>query len=333
MVTRDDVARHAGVSVAVVSYVVNNKNNVREETRRKVLQAIEELGYNPNMAARSLKTKKTNQIGVLFNNLGNSFETGISLGLEQRARQHDQSLIFQTYVPSEEHKLKAIFTGRTDGLILMGQSLKPETIEHFSKFGIPLLSVMKPVHEHAYMGSIDIPWFAAMCELVEHLKSLGHRQIGFMANTVHDHYHHARFLLFRQAMEAAGLEFQQQSLLQSGGTLESAYERMSRRIQASPELPFTAIVCAGDLMAIGVLSACKDCGLSVPADLSIAGCEDILMTSHTTPTLTTIHYPRKEIGYKAVDAIMAQINGADAPADTGFGYELIVRHSTAKPKQ
>ncbi|CAG7645114.1 LacI family DNA-binding transcriptional regulator [Paenibacillus allorhizosphaerae] len=331
MVTRDDVARHAGVSVAVVSYVVNNKNNVKEETRQKVLRAIEELGYNPNMAARSLKTRKTNQIGVLFNNLGNSFETGISLGLEQRARQYDQSLIFQTYIRSEEHKLKSIFSGRTDGIILMGQSLKPETIEHFAKFGVPLYSVLKPVQDHAYVRSIDIDWYDAMLKLVEHLKSLGHHKIGFMANAMHDHYHHVRFLHFRQAMEASGLEFEEHSLLQAGGYLESAYDRMSNRIKANPKLPFTAIVCAGDLMAIGVLSACKDCGLSVPGDLSVAGCENILMTSHTTPTLTTIHYPRKEIGYMAVDTIMGQIHNGDEPTDSTFGFELMIRQSTVKP--
>ncbi|WP_409344970.1 LacI family DNA-binding transcriptional regulator [Paenibacillus sp. MBLB4367] len=328
MVTRNDVAKHAGVSVAVVSYVMNNKDNVKEATRQKVLRAIEELGYNPNSAARSLKTKRTSQFGVLFNNLGNPFETGISLGLEERARQFGQSLIFQTYVRSEEDKLRTIFMGRTDGLLLMGQSLKNETIDHFTKMGVPIYSVTAPVKFHSSVRCIDINWYEAMLKLLLHLKEQGHARIGFMAHSVRELHHHVRYLHFRKAAEALGLEFQEEWLLQAEGRLESAYLHMSNRIKETPDLPFTAIVCANDLMGIGVLSACKDSGLSVPKAISVAACENILMASHTTPALTTLHYPRREIGFMAIDMIMQQVNGGNKPVDCTVGFELIVRDST-----
>ncbi|MEF3302087.1 LacI family DNA-binding transcriptional regulator [Paenibacillus sp. GYB003] len=333
MVTRDDVARRAGVSVAVVSYVINNKAVVKEATRQKVLEAIRELGYNPNLTARSLKTKRTNQIGVLFNNIGNSFETGIALGLELKARQYGQSLIFQTYAPEEEDHLKTIFMGRTDAIIAFGQSLKPETVEHFAKVGVPLFSIMTPEERHDTVPFADIDWLAAYRELVGHLAGHGHKRIGFMGNREREKHLDVRYRFFRMALDARGLEFRDEWLLRGNfGSLESAYDAMSGRLAEGDELPFTAIVCASDLMAIGVLSACRDRGVSVPDRLSIASSEDILMASHTTPPVTTIHYPRREIGYATIDAILAHLS--EGVPLTGFTekYEIVVRQSTGRAR-
>jgi len=331
MVTRDDVAKHAGVSVAVVSYVINNKAIVKEETRQKVLRSIEALGYNPNLAARSLKTKRTNQYGVLFNNLGNPFETGISLGLEEKARELGQSLIFQTFLRAEEEKLKTIFMGRTDGLILLGQSLQETTVQYFGKLGLPVYSITTPVHAHPSVRCIDIDWYKAMTDLLRHLKELGHTRIAFMGNANAEHPHHVRYLQFRRALEALGLSFDPASLMQADGRLESAYGVMKSHLADTSRLAFSAIVCANDLMAIGVLSACKDRGLAVPRDLSVAGCENILMASHTTPSLTTIHYPRRESGFLAVERILRR-EGGDAAQEAAehLEHKLIVRESTGE---
>lgn len=327
MVTRNDVARHAGVSVAVVSYVINNKPNVKESTRQKVMQAIEELGYKPNLTARSLRTKKTNQLGVLVNNLGDPFETGILLGLERKARTNDQFLFIQTYHREEEEQLKNIFMGRTDGILLMGQSLQPETISYFTKTGVPIYSITKPVKEHLSVHSVDIDWYAAMVRLIRHLRDFGHTHIGFMANEMQERHHHVRYLGFLKAMEDAGLPFSEEHLIYGRGTLESAYDVMKKRLALEKELPFTAMICANDLMAVGVLSACRDDGIDVPGQLSVAGCEDILMASHTLPALTTIHYPRPEIGSIAVEMLLQKING-EQPIHCTVSGELSVRQST-----
>lgn len=331
MITRNDVAKHAGVSVAVVSYVINNKNIVKESTRRRVLQSIKELGYNPNLAARSLKTKRTNQFGVLFNNLGNPFETGISLGLEAKAREYGQSLIFQTFVREEEEKLKTIFMGRTDGLILLGQSLQAETVEYFDRLNIPLFSITTPVEAHPSIKIVDINWHQAMLDILKHLQQNGHRKIGFIGSRMRDHHLHYRYQQFLRAIQETGMEFQEDWLLQADGRLESAQSEMGGRLDLQPRLPFTAIVSANDLMAIGVLSACKDKGIQVPDELSIIGCEDILMASHTTPTMTTIHYPRRLIGFKAIECIMKAVDKADGEAaGATLDYNLELRESTGR---
>jgi len=338
MVTRDDVARHAGVSVAVVSYVVNNKDNVKEATRQKVLQAIDELGYKPNLTARSLKTKKTGQIGVLFDNLGNPFETGISLGLEEQAREMGYSLIFQTLVHAEEEKLKTVFMGRTDGLLLLGQSLGKDTVEHFTKLDVPFYSVMTPAVRLPAISAIDINWHEAMLQLLSHLKGLGHVRIGFMGHMDDEHYLHIRYRHFLQAMEQLDLHFDAAMLLLAEGRLEPAYAVMSQLLGTSRDLPFTAIICANDLMGIGVLSAAKDAGVSVPEQLSVACCEDIMMASHTTPALTTLHYPRQKAGYMAIQLLLEQIDSPQKPRhvepkDTIIDFELVLRQSTGAAPQ
>ncbi|MDF2661392.1 MAG: catabolite control protein [Paenibacillus sp.] len=331
MVTRDEVARHAGVSVAVVSYVINNKPVVKEATRQKVLQAIRELGYSPNLTARSLKTRRMNQIGVLFNHIGNPFETGIALGLEQRARKDGQSLIFQTYDPSEEDHLKTLFSGRADAIILLGQQLKADTIDHFTKIGVNLFSVMMPQQPHARIPCADIDWFEAYRAMVDHLIRFGHTRIGFMGALNRESYLGIRFRHFRQALLSHGLEFRDERLMHgSFGTLEMAYEQMASRLSSGTDLPFTAIVCANDLMAIGVLSACRDYGVAVPEQLSIASSENILMSSHTSPPLTTIHYPRREIGFTTIEAVINHLNTGTPLTNYTLNHELFVRSSTGK---
>ncbi|MBD2864399.1 LacI family DNA-binding transcriptional regulator [Paenibacillus oceani] len=331
MVTRDEVAKHAGVSVAVVSYVINNKPVVKEATRQKVLQAIRELGYSPNLTARSLKTRRTNQIGVLFNHIGNPFETGIALGLEHRARKDGQSLIFQTYDPLEEDHLKTLFSGRVDAIILLGQSLKTDTVDHFAKIGVPLFSVMTPDQPNDIVPCADINWYEAYRAMIEHLIRFGHTRIGFMGALNRESYLNVRFRHFRRALLAQGLEFRDEWLVHgSFGSLEMAYKQMSERLSGGTDLPFTAIVCANDLMAIGVLSACRDNGVSVPGQLSIASSENILMSSHTSPPLTTVHYPRPEIGVATIEEVMNHLNTGAPLSSRTLKHEIYERSSTGQ---
>jgi DNA-binding LacI/PurR family transcriptional regulator len=129
MATRQEVADRAGVSVAVVSYVLNNRKIVKEQTRQKVLEAVLALNYKPNLLARSLKTKKSKQIAVLVQFLGNPFEAGILLRIETVAKANGYFVFFQTYEEEQEERLKELFMGRVDGIILLGQALMKRLLE------------------------------------------------------------------------------------------------------------------------------------------------------------------------------------------------------------
>lgn len=331
MVTRKDVADRAGVSSAVVSYVLNNREIVKEETRQKVLEAIRELGYQPNLLAQSLKTKKSRQIAVLINYLGNPFEAGLLISIEQHAKDRGYFVFFQTYKQEEEDQLKSLFMGRVDGILLLGQALKPQVLEHFQTLDTPIVSVMKPAGSmgsgsEASVPYMDLDWEAEMRKLVRHLQQQGHTRIGFMGSGEAGQHDVVRLQAFIHVLREAGCTWHSEDLLDGGGRFESAERVLHAELMRQSAL-FTALVCANDLMAAGCLAACRKAGVRVPSQLAVAGCEDILMSSQTDPPLTTIHYPRPQIGKAAMKLLLDTIEGNTAELPL-FSGELVVRRST-----
>jgi DNA-binding LacI/PurR family transcriptional regulator len=328
MVSRKDVADRAGVSSAVVSYVLNNREIVKEETRQKVLEAIRELGYQPNLLAQSLKTKKSRQIAVLINYLGNPFEAGLLISIEQHAKDRGYFVFFQTYKQEEEDQLKSLFMGRVDGILLLGQALKPQVVEHFQTLDMPIVSVMKPTGSDldASVPYMDLDWEAEMSKLVRHLQQQGHTRIGFMGSGEAGQHYEVRMQAFIHALRETGCTWYSEDLLDGGGRFEPA-ERVLHAELIRQSIGFTALVCANDLMAAGCLAACRKAGAQVPKQLAVAGCEDILMSSQTDPPLTAIHYPRPQIGEAAMRLLLDTIEGNTAETPL-FSGELVVRRST-----
>lgn len=328
MTTREEVARKAGVSVAAVSYVVNNKPGVSDATRLKVLEAIRELDYRPSHAARTLKTKKTNHLTVFVNYLGDPFEAGILLHIEAEAKRFGYFVNFQTYLPEQEEQLRHFFAGRIDGVLLLGQSLHEATLNELQKHNIPVVSIMKPVDSGAITAFVDIDWTRSLQKLIRHFKQMGHERIGFMANFSQAHAHERRRSAFQQAMEAEGLPCSPDDVISGGGRLEPARQAAIDYFNSARGVRHTAFVAASDLMAIGMLSACREAGIAVPDRLAIAGCENILMTLQTTPAITTLHYPRVRAAVAAVRMMVDSLQGEPIESKL-LECGLFIRHSTS----
>ncbi|WP_373232761.1 LacI family DNA-binding transcriptional regulator [Cohnella sp.] len=337
MATRQEVADRAGVSVAVVSYVINNRKLVKEETRHKVLDAIRELGYRPNQTARSLKTKKSQQIAVLIHYIGNPFEAGLLLSIEATAKLHGYFVFVQTYEPDREEELRSLLMGRVDGVLLLGQSFSQETLEYFSSLEVPVVSAMQPTAwdgaKIANVPYVDIEWLPAMRSLVAHLRQQGHERITFMTTGGQNLHYAVRYKAFRDAMRLEGLDIS--GVLDGSGRFEQAQAMLGGLLGGDDgaAVDFTAIVCANDLMAAGCLAACREQGVRVPQDMAVAGCENILMSSQLSPPLTVIHYPRQVAGEVAMNMLLDRMNGLKTEPVRLSG-SLIVRASTRpdKPK-
>ncbi|CAN7405337.1 LacI family DNA-binding transcriptional regulator [Paenibacillus sp. LjRoot56] len=329
MASRQEVAERAGVSVAVVSYVLNGKTNVKMETRVRVLAAMKELGYEPNLLARSLKTKKTGQLAVLVNYLGNPFEAGLLLHFESAAREEAFLVFFQSYTPDTEEQLISSLRGRVDGIILLGQQLKAETYDRILEWEVPILSVTKsPNAEVRGIPFIDVDWTVLYRQAIQHLKDKGHTSIGYMTDTESSSYHVNRLLHFQEAMLAEGLELQEGALLNGGGRLENASEVFQSYVDNHPSgLPFSAIICSNDLMAAGILDVCKKNGIQIPKQLAILGSENILMTTLTEPQLSVIHYPRDEAGKLAME-MMKELMGKRQVSSRTLTGHLVIRSSS-----
>jgi DNA-binding LacI/PurR family transcriptional regulator len=328
MVTRKDVAEHAGVSEAVVSYVLNNKQLVKESTRRKVLEAIEQLGYRPNQMARSLKRQRTEQIAVLMGAIGNPFEAGILLHVESTAQELGYIVFFHSYKPDNESKLIDLLHGRVDGVVVLGHSLRQETLEHFGQQGIPVMSLLTPAKRHTNYPVYDVDWVAAMRELVKHLLQQGHRRVGLIAHASKEHYLQIREDCFRSEAEAAGLMCDDNSVIRAQGNFESAEHGLAQWLGLhNGELPVTAIIGLNDLMAMGALSACRQHQLQIPEQMAVVGCEGILLSSQTNPPMTTLVYPRFELGREGMKWFIQRLKGEEPEELRSFRAALVIRSS------
>ncbi len=333
MVTRQEVADRAGVSVAVVSYVLNGRNIVKEETKRRVQEAIQELGYRPNQTARSLKTKKSQQIAVLIHYIGNPFEAGMLLHIEATAKQHGYFVFVQTYDPNREEELRGLFMGRVDGVLLLGPCFSRETFEYFNSLQIPIVSVMKPSTwgERNNVPYVDIEWLPVMRNLISHLRQQGHERIAFMSQGGQNLHYAVRYHAFCEVMRLEGLDTNAavSRYLDGSGRFEQAQEVLGRLLDCEEGVhpDFTAILCANDLMAAGCLAACRERNIRVPHELAIAGCENILMSTQCSPPLTVIDYPRQLAGEAAMNMLLDQMNGNNTDPILLSG-SLIVRGST-----
>lgn len=336
MVTRQDVADRAGVSVAVVSYVLNDREIVKEATKRRVQEAIRELGYRPNQTARSLKTKKSQQIAVLIHYIGNPFEAGLLLHIEETAKLHGYFVFVQTYDPDREEELRGLLMGRVDGVLLLGQSFSQETFEYFSSLDVPIVSAMQPSDwdggERNNVSFVDIEWLPVMSSLLSHLRQRGHERIAFMTVGGNNLHYAVRYHAFCEVMrlERVGLEGSASRILNGSGRFEQARAVLGSLLDEveGGHIDFTAIVCANDLMAAGCLAACHERGIQVPHDLAIAGCENILMSSQLSPPLTVIDYPRQLVGEAAMNLLFDRMKGIQREP-IHFSGSLIIRGSTS----
>lgn len=327
MVSRKEVADKAGVSVATVSYVINHKSGVSDEVRSRVQAVIEQLGYKPSHAARALKMKKTNCLAVFVNYLGDPFEAGLLNTMEQHARRRGYYMYFHTYQADQEKEFLQHVSGRIDGLLLLGQTLKQETIDALRAQDVPIVSAMEPVEAAGIAAYVDIDWEAGMRKLVRHLTGQGHRKIGFMANGNIRHAHELRKRAFMTVTREMDLFVDEDSLLRGGGRLEQAEAEMDRYLGAVRSDAPSAWIAASDLMAVGMLAACRNRGMEVPGQLALTGCEHILMAAQTTPALTVLQCPRPEIAAIAVER-MASILGGEQVDSVRLDAPLLVRGSS-----
>lgn len=332
MTTLDDVARHVGVTSATVSNVITGKGSVGENTRARVFAAIEELGYQPNLVARSLARKKTFTLALVLLTIANPFYAEIAEEIERVARQHGyQLLLCNTHKDTtigREH-LKALSSRWVDGLLVMGGSLSvPDMLAaaRRGQRGQPLvLSVPSEHEQNVALPVVDIDFHHAGELVARHLLELGHHRTAVIVEAPS---HVLRLEGFRTALATSGVALPTEYVQYGDSTMQSGYQG-AEALLALPIRP-TAIFATNDLMALGAVEAALDQGLRVPGDLSVAGLDDIMLGAHVRPPLTTVAIPKQELAKQAIELLLRYIDGAESePVALTVRPHLVVRHSTA----
>ena len=288
-VTIKDVAKRAGVSLQTVSNTLNGTAKVRPGTRHKVLKACEELSYTPNAAARSLVTQKRNTIGLVVTNIRNPIYGDVVTIITEVAERYGYSVIVgntKRDTISEQRTVNLLVEQRVDGVLLASGSWNSSATEMLLTANIPVVRIL------SHPKKLNTDYFGAdNCEgmrvATNHLISLGHVDIGFITGPKSS-ISIQREQGFRDAMKVTELPINESWIIDGGFMRETAY-KVGHKLLANMPKP-TALVCASDLMAIGIIDAAIDLGLHVPHDLAIVGFDDIFVASIRMIGLTTVRF-------------------------------------------
>jgi len=330
-VTIYDVAREAGVSMATVSRVVNNNPNVKPQTRKKVYEAIERLGYRPNAVARGLASKKTTTVGVVIPDIANANFAEVARGIEDIANMYHYNIILCNADKRKEKEIRVINTlleKQVDGLLFMGGVVTDEHIQAFNTSNVPIV-LCATTDEKGTMPSVDIDHETAAYDAVRKLIAEGHTRIAMISGTLQDPANgYARYQGYKRALEESGIALDETLVRVGNYRYESGIEAVQYFLGLA-ERP-TAVFAATDEMAIGAIHGIQDAGLSVPADISVIGVDNIRMASMVRPLLTTVAQPMYDIGavsMRLLTKLMKKENVEQARVT--LQHELIVRNSVA----
>ncbi|WP_261130751.1 LacI family DNA-binding transcriptional regulator [Bacillus sp. Marseille-Q3570] len=333
MVTIKDVARKANVSTATVSRILNNQTGYSEQTRETVMKVIEELSYKPNAVARSLISRNTQTIGVLFPNVSSMLSSEILQGIEEVAHHYGSSVIV-CHTASDGIRtnkyLQLLHEKRVDGLIFVSETLRDEYYEKIKTMNIPLvlISTMSYKHQVPYVKVDDRN---ASYTATKYLIENGHTKIGMISGNKKDPIAGApRIQGFQDALSESSLSDSSNNVIfQNGFTFQDGKEGALKLLQQSPEI--TGIVAASDEIAIGAMSSLHHMGKKVPDDLSIIGYDNLTTSEMVIPPLTTIAQPFVEMGANASEMIFEMLrNHTHQVQSRIMRHQLIERESVKK---
>ena len=322
-VTLKDIAERANVTTATVSMVINNKPNISEETRNRVLAIARELNYHPNAMARSLAIRKSNAVGVIVPNLASSYVVRILQGIKGTNRDSQYTIqLFDTIGQNEtEAQLfqRLACERRIDGAILVGPICSEEEMSVFKDEKVPCIVVAR---KSAVLDSVYVNNAQGSREATEYLIGKGHRAIACVVCRKRSLPWEDRLEGYRQAKESAGLTFREDLVIEvAEDGIVDGHQAWSHMSIMSPR-PTAAFVPAGDMVAIGLIKAAKKAGFVVPKDLAVVGFDDLPAAEVIEPALTTVRQPKLEMGDTAIDLIIDKIEGREPQI---VGRELLTK--------
>ncbi|HTG33533.1 MAG TPA: LacI family DNA-binding transcriptional regulator [Thermoanaerobaculia bacterium] len=306
-----EVALKAGVSIATVSRVLNDKGPVAVETRQRILAAIEQLRYVPHGAARSLITNQTDTIGVLLPDLYGEFFSEVIRGIDLAARRSGFHVLISGF-HSDRAEIEAVLRalrGRVDGLIVLSPDVDAQSLRRNLPETLPVVLLNTPIEDRqdgADFDAINVDNHGGAFAMVRHLAGLGHRRIAFIRGPEENADARERLRGYRDALLSLGMK--RSDALELGGDFseESGY-RAGQRLLALEPRP-AAVFAANDSMAIGCLFALREAGVQVPGDIALAGFDDIPIARYITPPLSSVHVPIAELGTRAMERLLHAVD-------------------------
>lgn len=325
-ITLKMVAERAGVSVNTASRAINNKSDINEETKKRVLKVAQELGYVQNATAVALRTKKTRTLGVVIADNRNPFYAEVLNGIEEAAREKNYHIILantQRDYQKEEEAINLLLAKRVDGLLITPVQDRNDDIKKLIEANIPFVIVGRDFEnievDAVYNDEVKGGFFAT-----EYLIKKGHKRIAFINGFLHKSPAQGRLEGYKKALKEHGIPLDDMMVSVGDIDVEDGYERTKQMLEKN--LDFTAIFAYNDMMAFGAMQAVKEKGLRIPEDIGLVGYDDIPFSSLISPSLSTIRLKKQELGAESVKLLLSRINGSrEKMKKIMLNVELIVR--------
>jgi LacI family transcriptional regulator len=333
-VTSLDVARRAGVSRTTVSFVLNNVAGIQigEDTRKRVHQAAQDLGYVPDAAAQALASGRSKTIGLLLARrphliASDMFLTQIMEVLVRQVNYQGMRLMLHVVEDFEDREsyLKLVRSNSIDGILYSGPRFEDTALLSLVEHGVPTVVMgALPGTNYAY---VDVDNRSAAFHAVEHLLQLGHQCIGCITNAKSSYVAASdRLAGYQDALEMAGIPLNKQMIRYGDFDPESGYVQMNNLLETQPTM--TAVFVASDVVAFGAMAAVRERGIRIPQDISIIGFDDVPVARYVEPSLTTMRLPVAELARRAGAMVIGMINGEQPEhPQILLDAELLVRKS------
>ncbi|WP_130838294.1 LacI family DNA-binding transcriptional regulator [Lachnoclostridium sp. Marseille-P6806] len=335
MVTINEVAEAAGVSISTVSRVMNQSGIVSAETCRRVMEAVRELGYIPNISAKKAAHKSNKLIGVLFPDISNNVFGRIMQGINSVVTPLGYNLIIcetDGELEKEIHFLNVLKNKQVDGVIMANIHIPGEHMMWIHRNHIPVIYVCQDVPEFDLKvpcSSVNMDNKQAICDMVHFLYHMGHRQIAFVGGPLHDlSAGKKRYDGYMKGMKECSLPIRQDMIaFQDAFTIDAGYRGMHEIYEKSSALP-TAVLCACDNMAVGAIDFMYDNHIKVPEHISVTGVDDTELAGAIRPSLTTIRHATPDTGVKAAHLLLEYLAAPDFDGGAfNVPYQILRRQS------
>ena len=307
-VTIYDVAREANVSMATVSRVVNGNPNVKPTTRKKVLEAIERLGYRPNAVARGLASKKTTTVGVIIPDISSIFYSELARGIEDIATMYKYNIILSNSDQNKQkefHLLNTMLGKQVDGIVFMGGNITEDHVAEFGKSPVPIV-LAASIENSGTIPSVTIDYNQAANDAVSALIAKGHKKIAFVTGPIDEQVGMKKLEGYKSALEQANIPFEEDLIIEGDFSYESGMEAMDKIVEIA-EKP-SAVFVSTDEMALGVIHGATDRGIKIPEDIEVMGFDNTRLATMIRPRLTTVVQPMYDIGAVAMRLLTKYMN-------------------------
>ena len=331
--TIKDLARSANVSHSTVSRALRGSPLVNHETAERIRSLAEQAGYRTSAVARSLATRRTSTVGVVVTTIADPFAAGVVGGIEDAANDHGFSVFLANSNADPEREVSVVHSfeeRRVDGIIVTSSRVGALYVPLLSRMRVPIV-LLNNQHPSEFVHSVMIANTEASLEATRHLIRLGHRRIAYLGDRYGHQSDTERFAGYRLALDEAGLLFHPELAVPGDGKPEGGMQAMACLLALSH--PPTAVFCYNDMSALGVLRRLHAAGASVPGDVSVVGFDDLYIGEYTEPPLTTVRQPMRQMGRQAMETLLHLLAGSQSEHNIKVPGELIIRESTAPPKE